>query len=220
MGIVLIGLGFTDYGINSQTLVTTLVFALASALWLGSHYIDARRHPERRFLAMWSAVAFFDNEFARYPASRAHNILLVTMVYLYVVISFAGVYFHIDNCDHEDILCSFIVYERLLTYQSDSNELCWSFHSIPPLAYNNKPEVDLCKDHKTSEQFSLRRVLPYLYFSMVTSTVGYGDIYPISISAVWIVILHHLIAIIVFVGVVAQLANFALPQFQRPSGQS
>ena len=42
---------------------------------------------------------------------------------------------------------------------------------------------------------------------VTTTTVGYGDITPISNSAVWIVIFHHLTSIILLVGVVAQLTN-------------
>jgi len=45
---------------------------------------------------------------------------------------------------------------------------------------------------------------------MVTSTtVGYGDISPLSVSAVWIVIVHHLASIILLIAVVTQLASFS-----------
>jgi hypothetical protein len=105
------------------------------------------------------------------------------------------------------------LYNGFLDSQLDSKEQCWSFHSVPPLAYGKKtkPDTALCEDHKTTEHFTVDKFLPYLYFSVVTSTtVGYGDVSPLSVSAAWIVIIHHLIAIVLFVVVVAQLGNFTI----------
>ena len=61
-------------------------------------------------------------------------------------------------------------------------------------------------------------VLPYLYFSVVTTTtVGYGDISAKSVTATWIVILHHVIAVALLIGMAGQVAGFVLKGASQPS---
>jgi hypothetical protein len=205
-------------GVNSQTVPVATTFGLISAFFGFLFYLEPKQ-TGRTFFTIWSEIGLFDTQFARYVATRAQIIFLVTMAYLYVVVSFAAIYYHVDNCDHANRLCSFVVYKGFLSEQPDK-ELCWSFRRIPPVAYGNKTGADpgLCEDHKATQPFSVERFLPYLYFSMVTSTtVGYGDLAPLSVTAVWIVIIHHLVSIILLVAVVAQLANFSIPSSGPPA---
>jgi len=68
-----------------------------------------------------------------------------------------------------------------------------------PTPYRNFSAIDPllgCEEGKKDCPISLRQFLPYLYFSVVTTTtVGYGDISPRTLTATWLVIIHHLIAI-------------------------
>jgi hypothetical protein len=159
---------------------------------------------------LWRALQPFDTKFGAYIATRLPAILLVILAYLYIVVTFGGVYYYIDNCDHAEFPCNNVNYSRFLGKPAEGNETCWTFNAITPLAAGEKVPPNLCENHLTTKPFSIDAFLPYLYFSMVTSTtVGYGDIAPLSISAVWIVIVHHLASIILLIAVVTQLASFS-----------
>lgn len=164
-----------------------------------------------------------DNQFTGYIASRWFPIAVTTLLYGYVAGSFASVYYYVDNCDHAYYPCSVVNYEPYLQTENQNTEKCWSFHSIAPAGASGdeqEKEHDLCNFpfHTNQTPFDLKRFFPYLYFSVVTSTtVGYGDIYPLSISAAWIVIIHHFISIVLLVATAGQLAGFAFEERERAS---
>jgi Ion channel len=122
---------------------------------------------------------------------------------------FSGIYYYVDNCDSANFPCSLVDYQTFLSKDkpdlSKDKPECLSFSSIRPQVADG---ANPCISHRNATEFSFEKFLPYFYFSMVTTTtVGYGDITPISNSAVWIVIFHHLTSIILLVGVVAQLTD-------------
>jgi hypothetical protein len=202
MACVLWILGFvTSYGINRDNFAGVAMMAFMGA----SFFLMGRGGG--RFLDLWFATQPFDTQFGRFIASILRNVGMVTLIYLYVVTTFAALYYHIDNCDHTDGVCKFVNYHKY-TGSDDASTRCWTFNSVAPLAADaNSP--DLCETHKTDKPFTMTRFLPYLYFSMVTSTtVGYGDIAPLSVSAVWLVIIHHAVSIIVLIALVAHIAKF------------
>jgi hypothetical protein len=101
----------------------------------------------------------------------------------------------------------FAAHRRPYANTNSPTELCQSFHGINPLADPNP--APSCRNRVHPAPFSLGRILPYLYFSVVTSTtVGYGDIYPLSASAVWIVIVHHVFAIFLLIALLGQVSGF------------
>jgi hypothetical protein len=100
---------FITFGFNSGTLGYASVIAVCGGVPALASYLSSRRDPEHRFSAMWSKTAFFDSAFTRYVISRAPSIFLIVMLYLYVVVSFAAVYFYIDNCNHQERFCRLIV---------------------------------------------------------------------------------------------------------------
>lgn len=190
-----------SYGINGNDLPGVIMMAV-----IGVTFFFVGR-SQGRFFDLWSATQPFDTQFARFIASILPNVALVTLIYLCVVTAFASLYYHIDNCDHADGLCRLVTYQRY-TGSDEGGQRCWTFSSVAPLAADPDSSA-LCKTHKTDKPFTINRFLPYLYFSMVTSTtVGYGDIAPLSVSAIWLVIIHHVVSIIVLIALVAHIAGF------------
>jgi Ion channel len=201
---------FIVEGINARALRMSAPALVVAAFSFAIFYLPARGRADRKFLALWRALQPFDTKFGAYIATRLPAILLVILAYLYIVVTFGGVYYYIDNCDHAEFPCNNVNYSRFLGKPAEGNETCWTFNAITPLAAGEKVPPNLCENHLTTKPFSIDAFLPYLYFSMVTSTtVGYGDIAPLSISAVWIVIVHHLASIILLIAVVTQLASFS-----------
>ncbi|MBV8737341.1 MAG: hypothetical protein JO007_08800 [Alphaproteobacteria bacterium] len=45
---------------------------------------------------------------------------------------------------------------------------------------------------------------------MTSTTVGYGDIYPLTESARWMVIIHHITSIILLIVIVGQVASITI----------
>jgi hypothetical protein len=195
---------------GAESLKGAAVLYCYAAFSLFMFYSYARKRPDRRLMAMWMAIQPFDAKYGGHLAGRLPAILLVTLAYAYIVITFAGVYYYFDNCDSGGFPCRIVDYHRFVPPTGDTKETCWSFNIIPPQADSVEGHPNLCLNHRQANPLTIKAFLPYLYFSMVTSTtVGYGDISPVSVSAVWIVICHHLLAIILLIGVVTQLANFS-----------
>lgn len=140
-----------------------------------------------------------------YLANRYNIIGVISILYVYVIITFAGLYYYIDHCSGD--FCN-IISSQLLTPADPAHPRkdSGNFNFDPKNLDGDTPG----HGDQAALGFTARRFLPYLYFSVVTSTtVGYGDITPVTITAVGIVILHHLVTIVLLVGIVGQIAGMS-----------
>ncbi len=188
--------------------------AILAAVLVGAMLLGLRFR--QTLYSVWNEAHPFELQLGQYMSSRGATILLVTGTYLYVILTMACVYHYIDTCDRRFAICDLVSYQNFLpappTRPADTSadsENCWSFHAIAPPSVLYGAPANTCTNHAASHLFRISGFVPYLYFAVVTSTtVGYGDIYPLSMTAAWIVMFHHLISIILLVGIVGQFAGF------------
>lgn len=153
--------------------------------------------------APWITVRYMDREVLKFLKDRFAGLLLFVFLYSTIIFGFSVAYYYIDNCErHNDYICNIVNTEPFL--QSTTTGL--NFSNI---------NVQTCGEGQVCTT-TFGPFLPYLYFSVVTSTtVGYGDISPKSVTAAWLVIVHHLLAIGLLIGVAGQVAGFVAKEQMR-----
>jgi hypothetical protein len=153
-------------------------------------------------------LKYIDKQFVEFLETRGVGFVVFLALYGFVITVFAFVYYYVDHCESRDVVCSRIV--DLRKFNADPSK------DDPPTPYRNFSAIDPllgCEEGKRDCPISLRQFLPYLYFSVVTTTtVGYGDISPRTVTATWLVIIHHLIAITLLIGVAGQVAGMVAQQ--------
>jgi hypothetical protein len=187
-------------GIADKVKVYDPIFLICLGVSIYGLFKFLRSKSHFGFTALWMEANPLDVLAIRHLIDRSVGIGISIIIYAYVIFSFSGLYYYMDTCDTRWISCDVL------------NGL-------------NRPRVDLCEETTTNANFSgiqtkrcgadptfsLNDFLPYLYFSVVTSTtVGYGDIFPQSAAARWIVIVHHIVAVILLVGVAGQMAGLSV----------
>jgi hypothetical protein len=142
------------------------------------------------------AIRYIDREILKFLKARLAGFLMFALLYSLVIIGFSTTYYYIDNCETGTFACGLVVQDGF-TGIGDSTDGAKNFRGIVP----------------SKSGTTLRQFLPYLYFSVVTTTtVGYGDISPKSVTAAWLVIIHHLVAIGLLIGVAGQVAGLSIRQ--------
>jgi hypothetical protein len=153
-------------------------------------------------------LKYIDKKFIDFLETRGAGLVVFLALYGFVIIVFAFVYYYVDHCDLRDVVCTQIV--DLRKFNADASK------DDPPSPYRNFSGIDPllgCNEDNKDCLISLRQFLPYLYFSVVTTTtVGYGDLTPRTVTATWLVIIHHLIAIALLIGVAGQVAGMVAQQ--------
>jgi hypothetical protein len=176
-----------------------LAFLLYHLKRLAVTYTRGQPSHAAGFKALFSPI---DAQFASYLSSRVTGVMIIVAIYTYVITSFAAIYYYIDHCNTENDLCAYVDFSPVNRKWIQERDYDWKNFSINPEATVNGG---------TYSKISV--FLPYLYFSVVTTTtVGYGDVYPISVTAVWLVILHHLVSIVLLIGIAGQVAGFTMRQ--------
>jgi hypothetical protein len=152
-------------------------------------------------------LKYIDKQFMDFMQTRGAGLVVFLALYGFVIVVFAFVYYYVDHCDTNDAVCIRIVDSRKLNADAIKDD--------PPTPFKNFVQVDPnlgCEEGKQCA-LTMRQFLPYLYFSVVTTTtVGYGDISPRTVTATWLVIIHHLIAIALLIGVAGQVAGMVAQQ--------
>jgi hypothetical protein len=165
---------------------------------------------QRRRL-VYFGLKYLDKQFVDFLQARGAGLLVFLALYGFVITTFAFTYYYVDHCKETDFVCRRIVDLTPFNVEPTHN-------GKEPAGRNfNQISPNLGCDNSAPEcPISFRRFLPYLYFSVVTTTtVGYGDISPRSVTAVLLVLMHHLIAIALLIGVAGQVAGVVARQRTR-----
>lgn len=189
------------------------LFAAAVLMWWTSFYTS---EYDRLFLYdnagqryyPYFAPKFLDQQLVEFIRGRGMGLFMFCVLYGLVIMFFGFAYYYVDNCESDTSPACKIIDTKL--FNSDQKAEYTDDHK-----YRHFTTIDprLGCNGATGCALSLRRFQQYLYFSVVTTTtVGYGDIAPRSVTAVWLVILHHLIAVALLLGLAGQVAGIVLQQ--------
>jgi hypothetical protein len=206
-------------GMNSSNTYSVYLYSTLSLIVaLLALNFALRRHAAHGALRSdvvdrWVSGRIIDAQITDYLARRWLGLILIFTTYAFVIVSFSTIYYYIDHCSEEHFPCTFVD-SSLLRQDDDATARGWKNFNVNPA------ETWFDVDRSTGRVYGgevgrLKVFLPYLYFSVVTSTtVGYGDIFPVSITAVWLVIVHHFISIILLIGFAGQVAGFSVEESQ------
>ena len=166
----------------------------------------------RRYVSLFP-FTYPDVILTEFVGSKVSGLMIMIAIYFFTMISFASLYYYVDHCSATDPMCR-LVDKEPVKYSAEEQ----SDNSATKRESANFFLIASCAGGVPDCRITVNRFLPYLYFSVVTTTtVGYGDISAKSVTATWIVILHHVIAVALLIGMAGQVAGFVLKGASQPS---